>query len=200
MQNISGKQLSLDNDIEQKLITQRSKSAPQRRKWFQKEHQPTTSFLMDHMVTTRLVNAINIWHDIHSNLIQLNIRKARSNTKLSIQSDISEYVQSDTCVSYNRNFDDSLSIESLSYDSISDMSFSDSSENKDDVTLSNINKNISSFNNDANVFDDNECINSLSVQVINTEEEEWERQNVLNSSVTKEQMKTTIPELSDHWR
>uniref|UniRef100_A0A0K0EMC5 Uncharacterized protein n=1 Tax=Strongyloides stercoralis TaxID=6248 RepID=A0A0K0EMC5_STRER len=200
MQNVSGKQLSLDNDITQKLITQRSKSAPQRKKWFQKEEQPVPSFLVDQMVTTRLVNAINIWHNIHSNLIQLDNKNTRINTKTSIQSDISEYVQSDTCISYNNNFDNSLSIESLSYDSISDMSFSDSSENKDDITISNINKNISSFNDNTNIFDDNECVNSLSVQVINTEEGEWERQNILNSSITKEQTKTTIPELSDHWR
>uniref|UniRef100_A0A0N4ZBI2 DDE_Tnp_1_7 domain-containing protein n=1 Tax=Parastrongyloides trichosuri TaxID=131310 RepID=A0A0N4ZBI2_PARTI len=206
MQNVTGKQHSFDNEVGEKLVAQRSKSAPQRRKWFRKvtKHEPVHSFLMDQMISTRLVGAINIWHDIHSNLIQLNVRKTSCNTNKerdSIISNISDCAHSDSCVSYNNhNFEDTLSMESLLCESLPDISFSDTSESEDEAISSNINKNMTPFGANINILDDNECINSLSVQVINAEEGEWGRQNTLNSTVTKEQMKTTLPELSDHWR
>uniref|UniRef100_A0A0N5B3U2 Uncharacterized protein n=1 Tax=Strongyloides papillosus TaxID=174720 RepID=A0A0N5B3U2_STREA len=205
MQHFTGKQLSFDNEMAQKIINQRSKSAPQRRRWFKRvttTQQPINSFLMDQMITTGLVSAVNIWHDIHSNLIQLDVKKSRIGRGGSIPSDYSDCAQSDTCISYNLDFDDSLSIDSLLCNSIPDVSFSDDSSknNGEVIILPNRNKISNTSTGNSNILDDNECGNLLSEQIINTEEGEWERQNMLNSPATKEQMKMTTPELSDHWR
>uniref|UniRef100_A0AC35U751 Diacylglycerol kinase n=1 Tax=Rhabditophanes sp. KR3021 TaxID=114890 RepID=A0AC35U751_9BILA len=178
-------------------LAQRSKSAPQRRKWFQKAltQRSSTSFLTDRVVSARLVGAITIWHDIHSNLIQLDVSKNTLRKTRSVESNISNIAHSDSFMSLN---EDSLNDTSLSEssNSLPDFSGSETDSEEDDVgtgskksnaTISQlgaeeIHTNIDSITNDDSLVDSSKFLSTN------------------NSQLNKEQLKAMFPELSDHWR
>uniref|UniRef100_A0A1I7RPR1 Coiled-coil domain-containing protein n=1 Tax=Bursaphelenchus xylophilus TaxID=6326 RepID=A0A1I7RPR1_BURXY len=155
----------------------RSHSAPPRKKWYRRgplrrmgsQH----TMLYDKMVSRRLVGAIAMWHDLHSNLLQLSLD--RHNDKDEGQ----RVTSSNSSTSPVECDDDSISQESsLSDEEWDHRHFEDSDESDEDL-----------------LSDD-----ALD-EIVESERQNFRsRFSISNPDLTHDQLRNMFPELSDHWR